>query len=76
MGLTMALVKAHRDREARDGPNAALSSNPATSLSRMRLRGLLAASPDASVRDGKRAMTLVQQMLQRGRTLDPERPMR
>ncbi len=70
MGLTMSLVKVHRDREARDSLNAALSSNPGDLVVMHALARLLAASSDASVRDGKRAMTLVQQMLQRGRTLD------
>ena len=34
------------------------------------LARLLATSPDDQVRNGKRAMELVQQMLQRGRTLE------
>ena len=34
------------------------------------LARLLATSPEASVRDGRRAMDLVQQMMQRGRTLE------
>ena len=70
MGYTMTLTKAHRDREARDSLNAALSANPGDLVVMLGLARVLSASPDASVRDGKRAMTLVQQMLQRGRTLE------
>lgn len=70
MGYTMTLVKAHRDRDARESLNAALATNPGDLVVMQGLARLLAASSDASVRDGKRAMALVQQMLQRGRTLD------
>ena len=34
------------------------------------LARLLATSPDEKVRDGRRAMDLVQQMLQRGRSIE------
>lgn len=70
MGYTMTLVKAKRDREARDTLTAALAANSGDLVVTHALARLLATSPDDSVRNGSRALTLVQQMLQRGRTLD------
>ena len=66
----MTLSKARRDREARDTLAEAVSANTGDVVFTHALARLLATSPDQSVRDGKRAMALVQQLLQRGRTLE------
>jgi tetratricopeptide (TPR) repeat protein len=70
LGYAMTLTRLHRDREARDTLNAAVTASPGDLASTHALARLLAASPDPTVRDGRRAMTLVQQMLQKGRTLE------
>jgi len=68
MGYAMTLVTLHRDREARDTLAAAANAPGDTIVFVHALARLLASSPDVGVRDGKRAMELVQQLLQRGRT--------
>ena len=70
MGYAMTLVKLHRDREARDTLAEAAKEPGDQSLFVRALARLLASSPDDSVRDGRRAMALVQQLLQHGRTPD------
>ena len=70
VGYAMTLSKARRDREARDTLAEAVSANSGDAVSTHALARLLATSPDPSVRDGRRAMALVQQLLERGRTLD------
>jgi tetratricopeptide (TPR) repeat protein len=70
MGYAMTLSKAKRDREARDTLNEALATNSSDLVLTHALARLLVASPDATVRDGTRAMTLITQMLQKGRTLE------
>ncbi len=68
LGAAMMLTKLRRYRDARQ----ALSDGAASGdlVLTHALARLLATAPDASVRDGRRAMELVQQMLQRGRTLE------
>jgi thioredoxin-like negative regulator of GroEL len=70
MGFAMTLVKLHRDLEARDTLAEAANAPGAPPVFVHALARLLASSPDDRVRDGKRAMELVQQLLQRGRTPD------
>jgi len=70
MGKVMVLSKAHRDREARRVLDEALQSSPGDLVTMHALARLLATSPDGTVRDGAKAMDLVQQMLKRGRTLE------
>ena len=68
MGYAMTLVKLHRDLEARDTLAEAAKAPGDPIVFVHALARLLASSPDDRVRDGKRAMELVQQLLQRGRT--------
>ena len=70
VGYAMTLSKARRDREARDTLVEAVSANSGDVVFTHALARLLATSPDQSVRDGTRAMALVQQLLQRGKTLE------
>ena len=70
MGLAMTLTKARRDREARDTLAEAAGANSGDVTLTHALARVLATSSDQTVRDGKRAMALVQQLLQRGRTLE------
>ena len=70
MGFAMTLVKLHRDREARDTLSEAAKAPGDQIVYVHALARLLASSPDDHVRDGKRAMELVQQLLNRGRTPD------
>ena len=69
LGHAMVLSKLRRDREARDLLNQA-SADGGDLVFTHALARLLATSPDEKVRDGRRAMELVQQMLQRGRSLE------
>lgn len=70
MGTVMVLSKLRRDREAKQTLEDALKASGGDLVAMHALARVLSASPDASVRDGRRAMDLVQQMMQRGRTLD------
>lgn len=70
MGAVMVLSKLRRDREARQMLETSLTANGGDLVVMHALARLLATSPEASVRDGRRAMDLVQQMMQRGRTLE------
>jgi len=70
IGYVMMLSRLHRDREARGVLSEAVRANAGDLVYTHALARLLATSPDQSVRDGRRAMDLVQQMLQRGRTLE------
>jgi tetratricopeptide (TPR) repeat protein len=70
MGYAMALTKAHRDREARQTLTEAADAAAGDVVFTHALARLLAASPDNTVRNGTRAMELVQQLLKRGRTLE------
>lgn len=70
LGLAMSLSKLHRDREAQSTLAEALGAGEGDLMLMHATARLLATSPDDSVRNGKRAMELVQQMLQRGRTLE------
>ena len=70
MGYAMMLTRLHRDREARDLLAGAATAGGGDLVFTHALARLLATSPDGKVRDGKRAMELVQRMLQQGRTIE------
>jgi tetratricopeptide (TPR) repeat protein len=61
-GYAMALVRLNRYREARDWLDESVRTFPERREFAHALARILAAAPDASVRDGRRAMTLVQQL--------------
>ena len=70
-GGAMALVQLRRYREARDRLDAGIEAFPGASIFPHALARLLAAAPDAEVRDGRRALRLVEQIASRGeRTID------
>ncbi len=70
VGHAMALVQLGRYGEARGRLEAAAQSGPDQAVFTHGLARLLATAPDDRVRDGQRAMTLVQQLLVQGRTLE------
>lgn len=70
IGLAMTLSKLRRDREAQATLEEALTASGSDMVFMHAMARLLATSPDNSVRSGKRSMELVQQLLQRGRTLE------
>ncbi len=68
LGQAMVLTRLRRYRDAKQTlTEGATTGNPSVTHA---LARLLVSAPDAAVRDGRRAMELVQQMLQRGRTLE------
>ena len=69
-GIAIALVQLGRYQEARDRLADGMKAYPAEQVFAHGLARLLAAAPDDRVRDGHRAMTLVQDLLKQGRTLD------
>ena len=70
-GAAMALVQLRRYREARDRLDAGIESFPGASIFPHALARLLAAAPDADLRDGPRALRLVEQLAAQGeRTID------
>ena len=70
-GAAMALVQLRRYSEARDRLDAGMEAFPGASIFPHALARLLAAAPDADVRDGPRAVRLVEQIASRGeRTID------
>jgi tetratricopeptide (TPR) repeat protein len=70
MGQVMTLTKLRRDREAMSVLTEASRASGGDLVFTHAMARLLATSPDNNVRDGRRAMELVQQMLQKGRTLE------
>ncbi|MGC4084375.1 MAG: tetratricopeptide repeat protein [Vicinamibacterales bacterium] len=70
LGGAMVLSMLHRDREARRLLEEPVTAGTADLPVVHALARLLATSPDDNVRDGRRALELVQQMMQRGRTLE------
>ena len=70
-GAAMTLVQLRRYREARDRLAAGIEAFPGASIFSHALARLLAAAPDAEVRDGPRALRLVEQLAAQGeRTID------
>jgi len=67
----MAFVQLHRYRDARKALSDAMKAHPDQPLFAHGLARLLAAAPDATVRDGPQAIALVRMLLQKEqRTLD------
>ena len=69
-GAAMSLVQLRRYREARDRLVDGAERFPDASIFPHALARLLAAAPDAAVRDGPRAMRLVERLAQADRTID------
>ena len=69
-GEAMALVRLGRDREARDRLEAALRRAPGHPQFATALARLLAASPDARVRDGRRAFAIAEAVVAEHKTTD------
>ena len=69
-GVAMSLVQLRRYREARDRLAEGLESFPGASIFPHALARLLAAAPAAEVRDGPRALRLVERLAQGERTID------
>ncbi len=62
-GYAMALVRLRRDREARDWLMEAMRVHPERPEFKHALARILAAAPSDGVRDGRQAMSLVQELL-------------
>lgn len=69
-GYATTLTQLHRDQEARTQFLASMKAFPDNPIFPHGLARLLATSPDDHVRDGQRAMALVQDLVKRGRTLE------
>ena len=69
-GYAMTLVLLGRYQEARERLEAGTTSYPDQAMFRKALARLLAAAPDARARDGRRALTLVQELLAQERSFD------
>lgn len=69
-GHAVALVQAGRYREAKERLSEGMKMHPDQTLFAHGLARLLATAPDDRVRDGQRAMALVQDVIKQGRTLD------
>jgi tetratricopeptide (TPR) repeat protein len=70
LGYAMTLAQLRRYVEARDTLVVATRDHPQDPMLGHALARLLATAPDDRVRDGTRALTIVQDLLQRGRTID------
>ncbi len=69
-GYAMALVRMQRYQEARDTLADAMARHPDQPMFPQALARLLAAAPDARVRDGRRALALVEGLLKKQQTLE------
>lgn len=69
-GHAVALVQAGRHRDAAERLAEGMKLFPDQTVFAHGLARLLATAPDDRVRDGRRAMTLVQEVVKQGRTLD------
>jgi tetratricopeptide (TPR) repeat protein len=67
-GYTMGLVRLGRYRDARDRLEADVRAYPGQPGFAHALARVLAAAPDASVRDGRRALTIVEGLMQQERS--------
>jgi len=67
-GYAMALVRLHRYREARDWLEEARRLQPEQPDLAIAVARILAASPDATVRDGTRAMSIVEELFKGPKT--------
>ncbi len=69
-GEAIAFVQLGRYRDARARLEAAVKAYPDQGVYAHGLARVLAAAPDDQVRDGQRALALVQDLIKQGRTLD------
>jgi tetratricopeptide (TPR) repeat protein len=69
-GFAMTLVRLRRYQEARDRLLEGMQAHPDQPEFARGLARLLAAAPDDRVRDGRRALTMTQQLLKQQQTLD------
>jgi len=69
-GQAITLVQAGRYSEARERLSDGMKQFPDQTVFAHGLARLLATAPDARVRDGRRAMSLAEDVLKQGRTLD------
>ena len=69
-GYAMALVRMQRHQEARDRLTGGMKVYPDQPVFAHALARLLAASPDDRVRDGRRAMVLVNELRKKHQTID------
>ena len=65
-GAAMALVRLERYAAARDRLAQGLDASPGNAMFKHALARLLASAPDDRVRDGRRAMSLVEELLEQG----------
>jgi tetratricopeptide (TPR) repeat protein len=70
MGYAFALVRLHRYQEARDRLAEGMKAYPEQPMFGHALARLLATAPDATVRDGQRAIKLVEQLLKDQQTVE------
>ena len=70
MGYAFTLVRLHRYQEARDRLAEGMKAHPEQPMFGHALARLLATAPDARVRDGQRAITLVEQLLKDQQTVE------
>lgn len=68
LGYTMGLIRLGRYREARARLEADVRAYPDQPGFAHALARVLAAAPDAAVRDGKRALTIIEQLMTKGRS--------
>ena len=69
-GSAMALVRLHRYQEARDRLVEGMRVHPGQSAFPQALARLLASAPDAHVRDGRRALALIHEILKRDQSTE------
>lgn len=69
-GCAMALIRLHRYAEARDRLAEGLNAHPDQPMFSHALARLLAAAPDVRVRDGRRALQLVDQLIKGQQTIE------
>jgi tetratricopeptide (TPR) repeat protein len=69
-GRAMALIRLHRYAEARDRLSEGLKAHPDEPMFLHALARLLAAAPDDQVRDGRRALALVDQLIKGQQTIE------
>lgn len=71
VGAAIALAQSGRYRDARERLAAAVAAGgPDAAVFQHALARLLVSAPEAAVRDGARAMTIVQQLVPQGRSLE------
>jgi tetratricopeptide (TPR) repeat protein len=69
-GYAMTLVSLQRDQEARDTLAEGMNVHPEQPVFPQALARLLAAAPDVRIRDGRRALMIVQELLKKQKSLE------